>query len=134
MPATVQPVIVTPSIPLLLAFYKALLGAVEISRVPEDGPAFYVGLQIGNAELGVVADGDAQIDAPQRILLNVNVGDLGSETWRACLSTSRPWADGYSARRTTCRGGSAWRISRTRTVTRSTSPSPSRPGFPAGAV
>ena len=44
MPATVQPVIVTPNIPLLLAFYKALLGAVEISRVPEDGPAFYVGL------------------------------------------------------------------------------------------
>jgi predicted enzyme related to lactoylglutathione lyase len=77
MPATVQPVIVTPSIPLLQAFYKALLGAVEISRVPEDGPAFYVGLQIGNAELGVVADGDAQIDAPQRILLNVSVGDLG---------------------------------------------------------
>jgi predicted enzyme related to lactoylglutathione lyase len=76
MPPTVQPVIVTPSMPLVLAFYKALFGAVEISRVPENGPAFYVGLQIGNAELGVVADGDAQIDAPQRILLNVNVGDL----------------------------------------------------------
>ena len=77
MPATVQPVIVTPSLPLLLAFYKALLGAVEISRMPEDGPAFYVGLQIGNAELGVVADGDADVTAPQRILLNVNVADLG---------------------------------------------------------
>ena len=64
MPATVQPVIVTPSIPLMLAFYKALLGAVEISRVPDDGPAFYVGLQIGNAEFGMVADGDARIDAP----------------------------------------------------------------------
>jgi predicted enzyme related to lactoylglutathione lyase len=76
MPPTLQPVIVTPSMPLLLAFYKALFGAVEIARVPENGPAFYVGLQIGNAELGVVADGDAQIDAPQRILLNVNVGDL----------------------------------------------------------
>jgi predicted enzyme related to lactoylglutathione lyase len=76
MPATVQPVIVTPSLPLLLAFYKALFGAVEISRVPEDGSAFYVGLRIGNAELGVVADGDAHIDAPQRILLNVNVSDL----------------------------------------------------------
>jgi predicted enzyme related to lactoylglutathione lyase len=76
MPTTLQPVIVTPSMALLLAFYKALLGAVEISRVPEDGPAFYVGLQIGNAELGVVADGDAHVDAPQRILLNVNVGDL----------------------------------------------------------
>lgn len=77
MPTTVHPVIVTPSIPLLLAFYKALLGAVEISRVPEDGPAFYVALQIGNADLGVVADGDAYTDAPQRILLNVNVADLG---------------------------------------------------------
>jgi predicted enzyme related to lactoylglutathione lyase len=77
MPATLQPVIVTPSLPLLLAFYKALLGAVEISRMPEDGPAFYVGLQIGNAELGMVADGDADVAAPQRILLNVNVADLG---------------------------------------------------------
>jgi hypothetical protein len=46
MPATLQPVIVTPSLPLLLAFYKALLGAVEISRMPEDGPAFYVGLHM----------------------------------------------------------------------------------------
>ena len=61
MPTTVQPVIVTPSIPLLLAFYKALLGAVEISRVPQDGPAFFVGLQIGNAELGVVADGKLRL-------------------------------------------------------------------------
>ena len=78
MPVTVQPVIVTPSLPPLLAFYKALLGAVEISRVPEDGPAFFVGLQIGTAELGVVADGDADdLTAPQRILLNVNVADLG---------------------------------------------------------
>jgi predicted enzyme related to lactoylglutathione lyase len=76
MPATVQPVIVTPALPLLLAFYKALLGAVEISRVPEDGPAFYVGLQIGNAELGIVTDGEADLTAPQRILLNVNVADL----------------------------------------------------------
>ena len=79
MSATLQPVIVTPSLPLLLAFYKALFGAVEISRVPEkeNGPAFYVGLQIGNAELGVVADGEAGVTAPQRILLNVNVADLG---------------------------------------------------------
>jgi predicted enzyme related to lactoylglutathione lyase len=76
MPATVQPVLVTPALPLLLAFYKALLGAVEISRLPEDGPAFYVGLQIGNAELGIVTDGEADLAAPQRILLNVNVADL----------------------------------------------------------
>ena len=77
--------IVTPSLPLVLAFYKALFGAVEISRVPEDGPAFYVGLQIGNAELGVVADGDADIVAPQRILLNINVADLGVGTVEGLL-------------------------------------------------
>src|ERR1044072_6583967 len=77
MPATLQPVIVTPSLPLLLPFYKALLGAVEISRVPDDGPAFYVGLQLGNAELGVVADGDAGVTVPQRILIHVNVAALG---------------------------------------------------------
>ena len=41
MPATLQPVIMTPSLPLLLAFYRALFGAAEISRVPEDGPALY---------------------------------------------------------------------------------------------
>ncbi len=85
MPSTLQPVIVTPSLPLLLAFYKALFGAVEISRVPEDGPAFYVGLQIGNAELGVVADGDTDIAAPQRILLNINVADLGVGTVEGLL-------------------------------------------------
>jgi predicted enzyme related to lactoylglutathione lyase len=85
VPSTLQPVIVTPSLPLLLAFYKALFGAVEISRVPEDGPAFYVGLQIGNAELGVVADGDADIVAPQRILLNINVADLGVGTVEGLL-------------------------------------------------
>jgi hypothetical protein len=90
MPATVQSVIVTPEYPLLLAFYKALFGAAEISRVPEDSPGFFVALQIGNAELGVVADGDAHIDTPQRILLNMNVGDLGSGTWRACLSKLSP--------------------------------------------
>jgi predicted enzyme related to lactoylglutathione lyase len=31
----------------------------------------------GHAELGIVTDGEADIAAPQRILLNVNVGDLG---------------------------------------------------------
>ena len=73
MPATLQPVIVTPSLPLLLAFYKALFGATETSRVPEDGPAFYVGLQIGNAELGVVSDAEADVVARQRILLRGEV-------------------------------------------------------------
>ena len=126
MPATVQPVIVTPSIPLLLAFYKALLGAVEISRVPEDGPAFFVGLQIGNAELGVVADGDAHIDAPQRILLNVNVSDLGVGNVAGLLDHVEALGGRVLGPPNEMPWGSAWRTSRTRTGTRSTSPSPSR--------
>jgi predicted enzyme related to lactoylglutathione lyase len=71
--------------PLLLAFYKALFGAIETSRVPEDGPAFYVGLQIGNAELGVGSDAEADIVAPQRILLNINVADLRVGTVESLL-------------------------------------------------
>jgi hypothetical protein len=120
MPTTLQPVIVTPSLPLLLAFYKALFGAEEVSRVPDDGPAFYVGLRIGNAELGVVADGDAHIDAPQRILLNVNIADLDVGDVDGLLEHVEAWADGCLARRTTCPGASVSRTSRTRTATRST--------------
>jgi len=113
MPATVQPVIVTPTLPLLLAFYKALLGAVEISRVPEDGPAFYVGLQIGNAELGIVTDGEADIAAPQRILLNVNVADLGVGGVESLLEHVEPLAHIQDP-----------------TATPSTSPNPFSPDLP----
>src|SRR5690348_13438453 len=77
MPATIQPAIVTTTLPLLLAYCQTLLGAVEITPDPAEGPAFSVGPRIGNAELGIATDGEADIVAPQRILLIVNVGDLG---------------------------------------------------------
>lgn len=38
MSATIQPIVVTPAIDRLLAFYQGLLGAVETSRTPEEGP------------------------------------------------------------------------------------------------
>jgi predicted enzyme related to lactoylglutathione lyase len=76
MSATIQPVIMTPDLDRLLGFYMALLGAVEISRVPDQGPAFYVGLRVGNAELGLVADADAETGTAQRILLSVDAGDV----------------------------------------------------------
>ena len=40
MPATIQPVIVTPTLPLLLAFYKALLGAVTGEQRSVLNPGF----------------------------------------------------------------------------------------------
>lgn len=76
MSATIQPVIMTRDLGRLLGFYTALLGAVEISRVPDEGPAFYVGLRIGNAELGLVSDAEAGTGTAQRMLLSVDAGDV----------------------------------------------------------
>lgn len=76
MSATIQPVISTPDLGRLLGFYTALLGAVETTRVPEQGPVFYVGLRVGNSELGLVADADAGTGPPGRILLSVDAGDV----------------------------------------------------------
>jgi predicted enzyme related to lactoylglutathione lyase len=76
MPATIQPVIMTRDLTGLLAFYTRLLGATQISRVPDNGPAFYIGLRVGNSELGLVADTDAPVDTAGRILLSIAVEDV----------------------------------------------------------
>ncbi|HEX2810167.1 MAG TPA: VOC family protein [Kineosporiaceae bacterium] len=78
MVSTVQPVIVTPELDRLLSFYTGLLGAKEIDRVPADGPTFYVGLQIGNSTIGVVADAGVDLAAGdrQRILLSIDVDSV----------------------------------------------------------
>jgi predicted enzyme related to lactoylglutathione lyase len=76
MSATIQPVIITPDLDRLLGFYTVLLGAVEISRMPDEGPAFYVGLRVGNSELGLVADAAVETGTAQRILLSVDVADV----------------------------------------------------------
>jgi hypothetical protein len=44
----------------LLSFYTELLGAVEVRRVPEAGPTFYIGLRVGDSDLGLVAE--AEVD------------------------------------------------------------------------
>ena len=75
MSSTVQAVVVTRDLERLAGFYRSLLGAVETERVPADGPTFFVGLRIGDSDLGVVSDGDAP-DGPQRVLLSVDVPDV----------------------------------------------------------
>ncbi|MFD5733137.1 VOC family protein [Streptomyces sioyaensis] len=75
-PAAVQPVIVTPDLDRLRDFYRALAGAEEFTRVPEEGPAFFVGLRIGGSELGLVADRSVAIGTPTRILLSIAVEDV----------------------------------------------------------
>ncbi len=73
--STIQPVIVTADLDVLLGFYKKLFGAEEIFRVPAKGPAFYRGLRIGDTDLGLVAK-DPGTGAASRILLSVDVDDV----------------------------------------------------------
>jgi predicted enzyme related to lactoylglutathione lyase len=73
---TIQPIVVTAHIDRLQRFYTALLGGVQVRRTPDDGPVFYVGLRVGDSELGLVSDADAPADAPQRMLLSVDVDNV----------------------------------------------------------
>ncbi|KXK63284.1 extradiol dioxygenase [Micromonospora rosaria] len=73
---TIQPTIVTPDVARLHRFYESVLGAVEVSRTPQEGPVFYLGLAVGDTELGLVAAEGLDLTAPQRILLTVGVADV----------------------------------------------------------
>jgi predicted enzyme related to lactoylglutathione lyase len=76
MPRTVQPMIVTADLQRMLAFYSGLVGATETQRVPEEGPVFFVGLRIGDSDLGLVSD-ESVVGAPAgRILLSIDVPDV----------------------------------------------------------
>ncbi len=76
MSRAVQPVILTANVAGLLLFYATLFGAVETFRYPSEGPAFYVGLRIGDSELGLVANEEVgATTSVQRILLSVEVED-----------------------------------------------------------
>ncbi|MGC1210776.1 MAG: VOC family protein [Micromonospora sp.] len=73
---SVQPIITTPDLTRLQTFYERLLGAVEVRRFPDDGPAFFVGLKLGDSEVGLVNEATTDLSAPQRILLSVDVDDV----------------------------------------------------------
>jgi predicted enzyme related to lactoylglutathione lyase len=73
---TVRAIIATPRLDRLLAFYVDLLGAREVERMPAEGPAFYVGLRLGDSDLGLVADDGVDPAAPQRLLLSIEVSSV----------------------------------------------------------
>ncbi|MEU0400561.1 VOC family protein [Streptomyces sp. NPDC006197] len=74
--STIQPVILTADPDVLLGFYTKLFGAEEISRVPEEGPVFSLGLRIGDTDLGLVAKADPGEREAPRILLSIGVDDV----------------------------------------------------------
>ena len=76
MPATIRPIIVSNDLERLLAFYAGVLGAVETMRIPDDGPVFYVGLTLGDSELGLAANEEVRPGDPGRVLLSIDVDDV----------------------------------------------------------
>ncbi|WP_228773822.1 MULTISPECIES: hypothetical protein [unclassified Streptomyces] len=58
--STVQSVLLTADQKALADSYTQLCDAEEIFRVPEEGPVFYLGLRIGDTDLGLVAKADAE--------------------------------------------------------------------------
>lgn len=73
---TVQPIINTPDLPRLQAFYTELLGAREVVRFPEEGPPFYVGLALGDSQIGLANAAGLDVSIPSRTLLSVDVPDV----------------------------------------------------------
>lgn len=62
MSATIQPLVITPAIDRLLAFYQGLLGAVETARTPDEGPVFFINLRVGDSDLGLVSERESNSD------------------------------------------------------------------------
>lgn len=76
VPSSVTPMIVTHDLERLAHFYTGVAGATEDSRTPEEGPTFYLGLRIGDSELGIVADGSVESAPAGRVLLSLEVPDV----------------------------------------------------------
>ncbi|WCN81618.1 VOC family protein [Micromonospora sp. LH3U1] len=53
------PIVTTPDLPRLIAFYRDVVGFELIYRFPDDGEPEFVALRLGNSELGLAADPEA---------------------------------------------------------------------------
>ena len=73
---SIQPIVSTPDLPRLRAFYQKVLGATQTMRVPDRGPEFYVEMRIGETVLGLVQNDDTEIGAPVRVILSADVPDV----------------------------------------------------------
>lgn len=73
---TIMSIIVTPDLDRMLAFYKGMFDATETNRFPEEGPLFYLGLKVGDSDLGLVSDDGAELGTKQRILISVAVSNV----------------------------------------------------------
>jgi uncharacterized glyoxalase superfamily protein PhnB len=76
MASTITPILVTRDVGRLHGFYATLFEAKEVARVPDEGPIFYLGLRIGDSDLGLSADAEVDVGRPVRVLLSIDVADV----------------------------------------------------------
>ena len=112
MPSSVTPMIVTHDLERLARFYTGVTGATETSRTLDEGPTFYLGLRVGDSELGIVSDGSVTETPAGRVLLSIEVFDVDAAPSRVEVHSGRRHPP-------TCRGVSASPPCRTPTATRS---------------
>ncbi|PJI91111.1 VOC family protein [Luteimicrobium subarcticum] len=74
--STVQPVVLSPDPAVLLDFYTQLVGAVPTFRRPARGRAFYLGLRLGDTDLGLVHRPDLDVGTAPRVVLSIEVDDV----------------------------------------------------------
>src|ERR687893_2153484 len=82
VPSSVSPIIVTHDLERLTRFYTGVAGATETRRTPDVGPTFYLGLRIGDSELGIVSDGSVAGTPAGRVLLSIEVPDVDAALGR----------------------------------------------------
>jgi predicted enzyme related to lactoylglutathione lyase len=76
VPSTVTPILVTRDLDRLHAFYAGIAGATEVVRIPDEGPTFYLGLRIGDSDVGITANDEVEVGRPVRVLLSIDVPDV----------------------------------------------------------
>jgi predicted enzyme related to lactoylglutathione lyase len=76
VPSSVSPIIVTHDLERLARFYTGVASATETRRTPDVGPTFYLGLRIGDSELGIVSDGSVAGTPAGRVVLSIEVPDV----------------------------------------------------------
>lgn len=72
--SVIQPILCTPDLARLRAFYAGVFGATEVFRTPPEGQVFYLGLRIGDSDLGLVSEQAG--DPSRRYALSIEVGSV----------------------------------------------------------
>ncbi|SNY52867.1 VOC family protein [Paractinoplanes atraurantiacus] len=70
---SIQPIVSTPDLPRLRAFYEKVLGA---EQTLDESPDFYVELRLGATRLGLAQNDNTEIGAPVRVILSAEVADV----------------------------------------------------------